>query len=191
MATRNHTPFVQLDLPFGPHEEWKPVPGYEGYHVSNLGRIKSLSRLIRAGNGLRQTQECILKQVCHTGYLWVELWSERKPKRVSAHYLVLIAFVGPRLPGFQANHIDGNKRNNRPDNLEWVTAQENTLHAVRTGLKDIGERHYYAKLTAQQVQEIRAMSAQGVGPRRLARLFGVTHTNIGHIVHRRNWKSIP
>jgi hypothetical protein len=72
------------------------------------------------------------------------------------HHLVAEAFIGARPAGLVTNHIDGDKLNNTPANLEYVTAAENERHCVENGLKAKGERHGSAKLTAEQVLSIRA-----------------------------------
>lgn len=119
-------------------EIWKDIPGYEGYYqVSNMGQVKSLSRLVphlgheylRKGR-IRKLQE-------NQGYLCVTLNKNSVSKSFGVHQLVALAFI-PN-PGDRpfVNHIDGNKRNNCLDNLEWVTAQENILHAIATGLVDV------------------------------------------------------
>lgn len=90
-------------------EIWKNVVGYEGlYEISNLGRVKSNC------NGGR-----ILKwNVSNNGYATVELFKNKKSKRVLVHRLVASAFIDNpnNLP--QVNHIDENKLNNHVDNLE-------------------------------------------------------------------------
>lgn len=193
MASRNDTPFLQLDLPFGPHEAWKPIPGYEGlYEVSNLGRVRSLDRVEYYVRGGRKRKGRLLKLFLSHGYKRVVLSVDGKQRKVMVHNLVLSAFVGPRPASFQTNHIDGNKTNNVLENLEWVTARENIMHAVATGLKDTaGEQHPMAKLTDQQVIEIRAMDALGARRRDLALLFGVKYITIYDIVTRRHWRHLP
>lgn len=110
-------------------EIWKDVADYEGsYQVSNLGRVKSLSRDMWNGRTWWKSKEKILKERWSKnklGYPSVNLVKERKAKSVRIHNLVADAFV-PKIKGKRyVNHIDEDKSNNHADNLEWVTPKEN------------------------------------------------------------------
>ena len=111
-------------------EVWKPVVGYEGkYEVSNFGRVKSLN--VGGHGGVK-----IMKvRVTYRGYAYVDLAQNGKYKKENVHRLVCSAFKRPPVGNEQVNHIDGNKLNNVPENLEWCTPSENIRHAFRTGLK--------------------------------------------------------
>lgn len=101
---------------------WKPIPGYEGlYSVSSDGKVKSLFRYHRT----------LKPNVSKNGYESVELFKDKKSKRLLVHRLVAIAFIPnpENLP--QVNHKDENKRNNSVSNLEWVTAKQNMAHGTR------------------------------------------------------------
>lgn len=114
-------------------EIWKDIKGYEGlYQVSNLGRVKSLAKCDRLG---RYHEECIKSQVNNgNGYLIVNLKHEGVQRIITVHRLVAEAFI-PNVKNKRCiNHIDGNKRNNSVENLEWVTHKENMQHAVKFGL---------------------------------------------------------
>jgi hypothetical protein len=109
-------------------EIWKDIPNYEGiYQVSNLGRVKSLQRLVKGKINLRINKEKILKPtVDFHGYCVVGLYN-LNCKRIKVHQLVAIAFLNHKLCGHKlvVNHIDGNKINNNLKNLEIVTQREN------------------------------------------------------------------
>ncbi len=126
-------------MPF--KEEWKTVEGFGGrYEVSNLGRVRSFANG-RHGN---RDEFVVLKQTkIPGGYLKVNLYQTNgcgKQFCRTIHRLVADAFVSnpDSLP--IVNHKDGNKANNCADNLEWVTASENSFHASRTGLSKPSQR---------------------------------------------------
>lgn len=99
-------------------EIWKTI--YDGYQVSNLGRVKSLK------NGV----EKILKHRQRKGYYLVQLYIEGRKIYPSVHKLVALAFV-PNLENKpDINHLNGNKADNRALNLEWCTKSENQIHSV-------------------------------------------------------------
>lgn len=116
-------------------EIWKDIEGYEGiYQVSNMGRVKSLPRKMRNGAGYKMSKERILKNNWCEGYAYVHLYDKEKHRVArSVHRLVALAFV-PKdrdLPNLQVGHKDEDSKNNRADNLEWVTPKENSNTQLR------------------------------------------------------------
>lgn len=111
---------------------------YEGYEASSHGNIRSVDKIGVRGMGVNKLRKGkVLKQrESATGYLRVNIMVEGKHKTVSSHRIVCSAFHGaPPYEKAQVNHKDGNKKNNKPDNLEWCTGAENQRHAIDTGLK--------------------------------------------------------
>lgn len=103
-------------------EVWKDIKGYENlYEISNFGNVRNKNKQIK-------------KQYDNKGYLCVELFKKNKRKHFRIHRLVMMAFNDNSDHKLDINHIDGNKYNNKIDNLEWCTRKENLKHAVRTGL---------------------------------------------------------
>lgn len=117
------------------NESWLPVAGFEGfYEVSDLGRVKSLARIIYRRDGVRQTyKEKILKPgVGKTaGHLSVGLRKVTYGTQLYVHRLVLEAFVGPCPEGMESLHADGNPANNMLANLSYNTHTVN-MHDKRT-----------------------------------------------------------
>ena len=108
-------------------EEWRSIKGYKNYEASNLGRIKSLDRLVNSrGSGKRIVKGKILKPFFdNNGYLMVK--PNGKPKRI--HQLVAIAFLNHTPDGTHkivVDHIDNDRLNNRVDNLQLISNRENS-----------------------------------------------------------------
>lgn len=98
--------------------EWKQVPGFPCYEVSNDGFVRNINT------------KNLLSQQTKRGYLCVSLYENGKKFQTGVHRIVALAFVDNPLKKPQVNHIDGNKQNNSYDNLEWCTAKENRIHAI-------------------------------------------------------------
>ncbi|MCR4339256.1 MAG: HNH endonuclease [Gemmatimonadaceae bacterium] len=151
-------------------EEWRISPSYADYEISSKARVRRRMDAERyPGRILSQTCRC-------QGYAAVQL-------RPLVHRLVAEAFLGKPKPGYVVNHIDGNKEHNLPENLEWVTPNENVAHAFRTGLNPTGNKHHKTKLSDAQVIEIRKAYTGSWGQQsKLAREYGVTQVLISKIV---------
>ena len=141
-------------------EQWKPIQEFNGeYEVSNIGRVRSMKRYYgMVGRIMPQT-------IQRKGYYAVTFHMNNKAYCRKVHRLVIEAFK-PNPDNLHCiNHIDGNKLNNRIDNLEWCTYQQNMQHAVRTGLthphrwtdeerKQISERNKGQVVSDKQRQQI-------------------------------------
>lgn len=117
-------------------EKWLSITGFPGYAVSNMGRVKSLSRLIWNGRNWYESDEKILiPNILHKGYLQVEFRVDKRRVLRQVHRLVAMMFLQKRNDNYnQVNHIDGNKANNNVSNLEWCNNSMNQKHAYKMGL---------------------------------------------------------
>lgn len=117
-------------------ETWKDIPGWEGfYQVSDQGRIRSVDRTIpHARYGTVNRKGKVMSPGSNPkGYKIVGLRRNGKAKGASVHTLVLQAFVGPRPPGYEACHNNGDLADNRLENLRWDTSSENKIDIQRHG----------------------------------------------------------
>lgn len=166
--------------------EWRVVPGYPSYEVSSDGQVR------RAAPARNSWPGRVLKQCLRNGYPFVQLCERNVRRSESIHRLVAAAFLGPCPDGWEVNHRNGCKTDNRLDNLEYATSSANQMHAYRAGLQDAsGERNGQSKLTEGQVREILAVGSYPYGTyARLAREYGVSPTTIRGIVTGRYWSHV-
>lgn len=161
-------------------EIWRDVVGYEGlYQVSNAGRVKSFHG---------KSERILVGGVCREGYVKVLLRKNKSRKLVSVHRLVAMAFIPNPDNKPEVNHINGNKIDNRVENLEWKTRAENAKHAYDIGLEKPlhGINANGAKFTAEQIAEIRATYIRGdekLGVQALAQKFNVCKNTISKIIN--------
>ena len=163
---------------------WKDVEGFEGlYKVSNEGVVISTPRNGAKGKVMKQYD---MKH----GYREYQLRKNGKRYHTYVHRLIAQHFTpNPENKPF-VNHIDGNKLNNSIENLEWVTNKENIQHAAKMGLMRSGENHPYAKLTDQEVREIRDLYKHKIYiQRELSEIYGVNRSTMNWIVHNKHRKA--
>jgi hypothetical protein len=184
-------------------EEWKDVVGHEGlYMISNLGRVKSLRRVVSRSTSDMVISERILSQnISTTGYYYVVLHKDKKPKTCKIHRLVGLSFIPNPHNKPQINHIDGNKLNNTLNNLEWVSVSENAKHSYGMGLSRVsdyqkkmtslanrGQNCANSKLTEYDIQVIRDAWATGVFTQKfLSQCFFVGQDQISRIINHKRW----
>lgn len=170
-------------------EIWLPIKGFDGrYEISNLGRVKSLSGKMW---GRKPKGERILSPVLNNGYYRFLLYANGRRSIKSVHRVVAEAFIVKPESKCQVNHINGIKTDNRVENLEWVTAKENIVHAHRTGLTNVakGSRVHGSKLKEEQIPVIRSKYKSGAYTQQeLADEFSVSLMTINLIVLGKTWR---
>lgn len=158
-------------------EEWRDVPGFPGYQVSNIGRVRTYNKITSSARfSIRHWKSRILKQKMHhkDHYLRVDLWKDGAPHTVLVHRLVADAFIPTDDNGLTVNHIDGNKSNNCRENLEWVSLSDNIRHAFRTGLIRTQKPCVLIDLSGNK----QAFNSQAEASRYLGRNNGYINTKI-------------
>jgi hypothetical protein len=156
-------------------DRWALIPGQPKYSVSDNGLVR-----FDANGNIRTPQ------VSNTGYAFVTFQNGPKGKAVfwSVHSMVMAAFVGPRRPGMQVCHIDGDRLNNRLSNLRYGTAKDNAADRDWHGMTKRGVENGNAKIkSAEVIDEIRNAYADGAGSQYdLARRYGISQAQINNIV---------
>lgn len=151
---RKSHPRIDRDITPLPGEIWKDIKEWkgkelqDGYQVSNFGRVRNLGRVLMQKNWKGELYPhpypaCMLRQTKdEDGYLFVAFCriDKKSPITGRIHQLVATLFLDqkPKPGQIQVNHIDGNKENNTPENLEWASPDENNRHARETGLARLG-----------------------------------------------------
>lgn len=158
-------------------EIWKPIKGYEKYLISNKGNVKNINGKIKKIN----------YGICAYGYL--DLWKNNKGTKFRVHRLVAETFIENTFNKEQVNHIDGNKKNNCVNNLEWVTPKENIRHAIENDLSSIkyGSKNLSSKLKEEDVKYIRDNAKKNKTVKELSIMFNVSTTNIYNILNNKKW----
>ena len=166
-------------------EEWRTIPSWPLYEVSSLGRVRR-----KVGDRHRAKAGFILKQYRqkdkHTrelSYPFVRLskGTTKSFKFQRVHYLTAEAFIGPRPDGYDINHLDGNRANPLPGNLEYCTRSQNIIHSVLSGLRK------QTKLTAEQAKEIYESPDKLT---ELAAKYGIVFQSVSDIWRGKTWAHV-
>ena len=155
----------------------RPIPGFLGYSVDNLGRVFSTKR-----GGERQLKA----KPGNDGYLSVNLFRDGAPTKIAIHRLVLMAWVGPCPAKQECRHLDGDKLNNSLSNLAWGTKSENANDTYLMGRWTPPAK----RLNQSDVNLIRSRVAAGENRVSVAEDYGVTPQHVWHIVNRSRWGAL-
>lgn len=164
-------------------EEWIDIPEYSGnYQVSNLGRVKSLFK----------GREQILKKTISDGKFKVQLYLKPgKFKNELVGRLVCRLFKGEPNENDVLVYRDGNKLNDKPDNLFWISRSESARTAKnKHRYSSPGASNGMAKLTPDKVNQIKELKTAGKSTYLIAQNFGISTRQVNRIVSGRTWKTV-
>lgn len=180
--------------------EWRTIADFPDYQVSDEGEIV---RVVPDALNHKLTGKPLKQAVSKAGYAHLTLCNAGLAKNARVNRIVCAAFHGPApSPDHHAAHNDGNRLNNRADNLRWVEGKENEQDKRAHGTAAIGDRHWsklrpeslprgtshgLAKLTEADVRAIRADPRQ---QREIARAFGVTQRTIWSTKNGNTWSHV-
>lgn len=179
------------------NEIWVDISGYEGhYQISNIGRVKSLSRMIISpnGRGTRFMHELILKiPVDKGGYLRAPLTVNNVQKYFSIHRLVAQSFI-PNLNNLpEVNHKNGIKSDNRIENLEWCDRSFNKRHSYRVlqEMPRCGLKNGMTKITESIIIEIRKNHSHSSATyNEIGAMYNISGTHVWRILKYKTWQHL-
>ncbi len=148
------------------------------YWVSTCGNVYNMQR----GNLLQGSSNRV------TGYYVYKITINGIKKTRLIHRLVAETFIPNPENKKEVNHLDGNKYNNRLDNLEWATPSENQHHAFKLGLNHSNRKTSGIKMNPELIFEIKKLHKEGVNLVQISKRYNVTRGCISDIIHGRTWK---
>jgi len=175
-------------------EQWKTIPNFSRYQASTEGNLRSL-------NYKNTGKIRVLKPAKSTDGYWKTMLKNDSGvyKSWQVHKFVALAFLGERPKNYEIDHVDANKDNNSPRNLEYVTRATNLKRCIIKGLmvSHRGEKNGMSYLTTNQVKEIKSYvkrrKEQGIiyyGRKDLAKKYNCTEHVIKDILRGRTWNHV-
>jgi hypothetical protein len=167
---------MQYNLENKKIDSWKTCNDFDNYEISRNGiiRNKSTNRTI--------------KSVLKNGYYGVRLNKNGHTYFKSVHRLTAVTYLGS-IEGMEVNHMDSNPLNNNLNNLEILTKELHRVHS-KSLKKYVGEKVNTAKLTEEDVKEIRKLAEEGLTQREIAKRYKLYHSTVGRIIRRESWNHI-
>ena len=161
-------------------ELWKPLSEYKGIKVSSLGRIR------KAANKRRKERILTEFPKDRDGYYMCSVqkldgtWTSQP-----VHRLVAKAFIDNPYNKDIVNHIDGNRINNKVENLEWVTAKENVYHSFKYGnrkiCKEVPRKTILTDFQISQIDNLRTLYTVN----QISKLFNIEYQSLKNIIHKK------
>lgn len=158
------------------NEEWRDIDGFTDYQASSFGNIRSKDREVsqkgHVGSYTRKMKGKVIKpSILNSGYAVVWIRVNGKTKAVTVHRLVAKAFLGESF--LDVNHKDGNRLNNRIENLEYMTRSKNIEHSYRQlGHKSVQRKRVVCVETGEVFDSIKKASEAK----------GINRVSIGHVL---------
>jgi hypothetical protein len=162
-------------------EEWRVIAAFPAYAVSSFGRIKRITGAMGTKVGR------ILRPRLRGPYYYMTFSIDRKESYKAVHTIVCETFHGPRPPGHQVCHGEKGSTDNSVGNLRWGTPQENNDDRVKQGNSGRGSKNPQAKLTENDVLDIKRALRDGVRKCDLVRKYGVHYMTIANIDYGLSW----
>lgn len=161
-------------------ETWRPIPSEPGYEVSDLGRVRSVDRVVTTANGQHRFYKgkVLSPGLASHGYLTVAV-SGRRSRCIQ--HLVAEAFLGLRPDGCFVLHADDVRTNNLLGNLRYGSRSENSVDSVKNGRR---------LLSPDDILKIRDLSKAGLTVLDIAGIFGVTRRFIYYILSGEQYGSV-
>ena len=165
-------------------ETWKECVGFNGYFVSTLGRMKSSAKIDKKGR--YRKERMLILTTNADGYKKTSIQKNGKNLARYVHRLVYEAFIQPIPEGYEINHLNGVRDDNRPQNLDAVTHAENVKYS-----KDVLNANYAtygnARMTDEQRTKILALKDQGLTHRKIGSIVGFSKSQISNVVSGKCW----
>lgn len=172
-------------MPFVPHPEvWGSVPGFTGYEISDLGRVRSYRIPGVNPPAMCSTPRILDLSVGSSGHVYVGLRRDGKTINGQLGNWILLTFVGTPAFGEECLHADDDPSNNKLTNLRWGTRQENVRDRLRNG------RHNLAKLTVDDVRKIKELLKTDMYGKDIAKMFSVSPTTVSEIKLGKIWQFV-
>jgi hypothetical protein len=160
------------------------------YQVSSDGQVRSLTYGSRGGSRKRKQPRLLKQRLDADGYPVVTIGQ----KAIRVHKLVATAFYGPRPEGMECCHANGNRQDNRVENLRWGSRLENKADSIRHGTAYIppqkGSLHSQAKLTEEKVLLMRKAREEGATLTKICQEFSVPLATASQVCSRKTWKHV-
>lgn len=170
--------------------EWRKVPGFIGYEISNYGEARSMGKTANQySTGGIHLLKSFRSPDNYIKYTFSKLINGKyRQIRQGAHRLVALAFLPTVDLSLDVAHLDGNKENNHVSNLKWCSRKENDSHKDSHGTRAKGERSGKAKLKTQEVLKIIELhEEQGIPQTVIAKKFGVSSVAVSDIIIGKSW----
>lgn len=153
----------------------KPVRGFPEYKVSTNGDV------------IGKRGKVMIGHIDRCGYREVIFSYKSQPKHMLAHRLILSTFkpIGG-MEKLDVNHKNGDKLDNRLENLEWCTRSENIKHSYKNGLQKVVTNPHgtFKVLSDEQLEKIYALHTQGFSDKDIAKIVGCSRELIGRKIRK-------